>query len=223
MRRLKVSETVKVYATLVGVGTLTIDAALLLASRAGYHVPGSAYIDVPLAAIALAGVPASISLFERFLAQVGQQRASVQGFEDSTGAPVLRQIKLALSGKPAGTMLAHSVPFLFGGGEQPEQPVTRKPAAWWITLDGVPVTIREAELRAFLDVAYKRNKYQFSQNYWTRDRRPPMDRRRYDALMYLLTSAGLVDGRLAGASGRLLAPPRHAITYLKFESRYRVQ
>jgi len=220
MRKLSLGETVKTYAAFAGVATVTLDAGLFLAARAGLDIPGSAFVDLPLSVITLAGLPASIHLFTRFMHQVGKDKTSIVGYEDNGGAPILNRIKLTANGRSAGTLLAHSVPSIFGKPE-PAQP-ERKPAAWWIQIGDMPVTIREGELVAFLEQSAKRGKHQFSQTYWTQTRRPAMPRQRYDAIMLLLVSAGLVEGRAAGASGRLVTKPRHAITFLKHESRYAV-
>lgn len=227
MRRLSLSELLKTSAAFTGVSATVVDAGLLLADRTGMVVvPGSWYINAPLAVWVAVGIPTTISLAGRLLRHVDPDPGQIKGYQENAPSPLLKWIGLFANGREAG-LVAHTVPFIFGQGNFGRETESRevyRPAAWKVPVNNNPVTVRESELRAFLEAAYRRDKYQFSRPYWTEKRRPPLDRGKYEAFMQLLTKSGLVEGRhsVGGASGRLVTHPRHAITYLKFESPYAV-
>jgi hypothetical protein len=225
MRRLSLTELLKTSAAFTVVSASVVDAGLLLADNTGLvDVPTSWYYNAPLGAWVVVGVPTTITLAERLLRHVDPNPGQIRGYQENTPSPLLSLIGLKFGGKSAG-LIAHTVPFLFEQQvkDAPGNTVYR-PAAWRVPVNHNPVVVRESELRAFLDVAIKRDKYQFSRPYWTKRRRPPLDRGKYEAFMRLLTESGLVEGRhpTGGASGRLITHPRHAITYLKYESVYAV-
>jgi hypothetical protein len=223
MKRMQLKELLKNLAAFAGVSAVAVDTALLLADRTEFfRVPVSYYINGPLAAWSLLGLPVSIHLAGRIIEQArAKPEARIAGALEAGPSPNLRKIPLAANGRD-GFLFSSTVKSLFS--EDEEQPgATYHPAVWRVEVDSTPFTIREVELKAFLDVAFKRPKHQFSRRYWTERRRPPLYRPKYDAMMILLTRAGLVEGRHeeGRASGRLVTHPRHAITYLKYESPFR--
>lgn len=229
MKRMQLQELIKNSAAFAGVSAVAVDCALLFADRAGLlSVPGEWYVNGPLAAWSLIGIPVSIGLAGRILEQAKARPDShISAALEGAPAPNLSKIPMMANGR-AGHLFASSARSIFGrddlkgpGGSEPGE--TYHPAVWRVTIDGVPFVIRESELRAFLDAAAKRHKYQFSRRYWTEQRRPPLFRGKYDALMMLLTRAGLVEGRheQGRASGYLVTHPRHAVTFLKYESPFR--
>ena len=227
MRRLTLTQFLKTGAAYVGVSALTVDTGLLLADRLDLlKVPGAWYINAPLGAVVLVGIPASITLAARLIRQVDPNPGRISGFAEGSPSPLLRAIPF-MANSQADTLFASSVPHIFGEEIQTTHGGEHRPAVWRVPVppEGSEVMVRESELRAFLDVAHHRAKYQFSRRYWTRQRRPPLWRVKYEAYMRLLTESGLVEGRSdnGGASGWLVTHPRHAITYLKFESGYAIR
>lgn len=230
MRRLSITELLKTTAAFAVVSSVTIDAGLLLWDRSSREVdiPGEWYINGPLLALVAVGTPATINLAGRMMGLIGNDRPGrIWGFQEATLSPLINKIAFWTNGKQ-GAMYAHTTPLIFGASLPTEAETERlgdyRPAVWRVPLGSeTVVSVRESELRAFLDVAWKRDKYQFSRRYWTRSRRPPIWRGKYDAYMRLLQEAGLVEGRHSqgGASGRLVTFPREAITYLKYESQFR--
>lgn len=222
MKRMQLKELLKNVTAFAGVSAVAVDCGLLFADRAGMiDVPGDWYINGPLAAWSLIGLPVSIGLAGRILEQArARPDSQITAALEGAPSPRLSKIPIMANGR-AGNLFASSAQSIFGG--QAEEGETYHPAAWKVTVEGVPLIIRESELRAFLDAASRRGKYQFSRRYWTKRRRPPMYRPKYEAIMMLLTRAGLVEGRheQGRASGYLVTHPRHAITYLKYESPFR--
>lgn len=228
MRRLQLTQLAKSAAAFGLASAATVDAWLGLAHVAGYYeVPARWYLTAPLAAWALAGTPLTFHLAERLLETAYNKPGPITAFETSLPGQLdggRRAIPYLKNGRQ-GTLLAHAVKSILGGEEPPPAPPRRTMAAWRVPVgDGSAVTIGERELLAFLELAARRRKYQFSRRYWTERRKPPMPRPRYEALMQLLTSAGLVEARTAGASGWLVGnlKPHNAVSYLKYESAYRV-
>lgn len=222
MRRIELKQAVKNWAAFVGVSSITIDAGLLLADRTGMlDVPGGWYINGPLSATVLIGIPATFALASRILTQADPKPGRVVAFEEGGPSPLARWIPFTTNATP-GRLMAHSIKSALGEALPEEAPAYR-PALWVVPIEGLDIKVRESELRAFLDVAWRRDKHQFSRRYWTRRRRPALYRPKYEAFMRLLVESGLVEGRheQGGASGRLLAFPREAITFLKYESAYR--
>lgn len=226
MRRLTLIQFLKTSAAYVGVSAITVDTGLFLADRLDLlKVPGSWYINAPLGAVVLVGIPASITLAGRLIRHIDPSPGKIVGYEEGGASPLLRGIPFTANARPA-RLLASSVLHIFGDSLPVEQDEHR-PAVWRVPVppENNEIMVRESELRAFLDVAHNREKYQFSRRYWTRQRRPPMWRMKYEAYMRLLAESGLIEGRhgSGGASGWLVTHPRHAITYLKFESGYAVR
>jgi hypothetical protein len=222
MKKLSAVELLKATAVYAGLSATVADAGLLLVDRTtALDFPGSWYINAPLAAWVVVGLPVSIKLAERMWEQArGKADSSITAGLEGEGAN-LRKIPFFANGRK-GAVFANSAASPFADGPEPDGP-TYHPAVWRVTLQGTTVTIRESELRAFLEVAWKRGKHQFSRRYWTEHRRPPMYRLKYDCLMTLLVKAGLVEGRHEDgrASGRLVVFPREAVSYLKYTSQFR--
>ena len=222
MRKLSLAELLKNGFAFIAVSATAIDAGLLLTHRMGVlAVKPDWYINAPLAIWTVIGIPITISLADRLLHQINIKPGPIIGFTEGGSAPVVRKIKWNINGRE-NTLLAQVMPFIFENPLPPEKPVVNQPVAWIVPVYDNQVIIREKELLAFLEVASKRTKHQFSRRYWTEIRRPPLYRPKYEAFMRLLTEAGLIDGRHTHgrASGRLITHPRHAITYLKYESRF---
>jgi hypothetical protein len=201
---------------------LKSDAGLLFLDRVGaLDIPGNWYINAPLGVWALVGLPVTISLAERLVTLANHKPGRIVGFSESALSPAIRSIPFNVNGKN-GVMLASSAPVVFNTKLPADD--TYAPAVWHVPIDGNPVTVRKSELRAFLDGCHKRSKHQFSRRYWTRQRRPPLYRPKYEAFMRLLTESGLVEGRhdQGGASGYLVTFPHEAIMYLKYQSAYRI-
>jgi hypothetical protein len=225
MRNLSLTQLLSTTAAFTLVSAGTADAALLLADRTGtLDVAGEWYINAPLGVWALAGIPVTIALAERLLHQINPKPRRITAFAEDEASPVIRAIGLTVNGR-RNTLLASVSPFFVGNRlPQQESPNVHRPVAWRVPVNNNEVIVRESELRAFLDIAFKRTKHQFSRSYWLKTRRPPLYRAKYDAFMRLLVESGLVEGRHTHgrASGRLVTQPRHAITYLKYESAFRV-
>lgn len=222
MRRLQLKQVIKNWAAYITVSSVTIDAAFLLADQTGMaDVPGSWYVNAPLAAAVLVGTPATFTLASRIIRQIDPNPGRITAFEEGGPSPLSRWIPFTANGR-TGRTLAHGVKSAFGE-TLPEERPSYRPALWIVPIEGLDIKVRESELRAFLDVAWRRDKHQFSRRYWTRRRRPALYRPKYEAFMRLLCDSGLVEGRheQGGASGRLLAFPREAVTFLKYESAYR--
>ena len=222
MRRLNLTQLLKNATAFTFITTITVDASLLLADRVGVlDVPGSWYVNAPLAVWMVTGIPTTIALAERLVHQVNPKPGRIIGFEEGAASPVMRAIGLNANGKRS-TLLASVAPSIFGS-TLPQEGAVYRPSVWYVPVGENRVIVRESELRAFLDVAARRDRYQFSRRYWLEKRRPPLYRDKYDGFMRLLVESGLVEGRRAQgrASGRLVTKPRHAVTYLKYESPYR--
>lgn len=213
MRKVNLSQLVKTATAFGAVSALTIDLSLLLTHRLGLAtVPGHWYLDAPLIAWTLGGLPASIVLSERLLTQARGYRHSkiIVSADDSSH---LRQIPV-VSGSQTGTVFASSARSIFPTGDSHQDFL---PAVWQVPVDDQLVSVRESELLQFLRLADRRPKYKFSRRYWCERRRPAIPRQHYAAYMELLTSAGLIAGRhpQGGASGWLIYPPRACIVLLK--------
>ncbi len=222
LRRLSLTQLLKNSGAYVAVSASTVDVGLFVADRLDVvNVPFDWYIDAPLMVWVVVGVPVSLTLAGRVLQQVDPRARRIVGFQEGVPSPLLRKIGFNTGGK-SSTILANRVDSIFGD-KLPEVEEYR-PAVWHVPVEDIPVIVRESELRAFLEVCYKRVKYQFSRRYWTKRRRPPVIRAKYEAYMRLLVESGLVEGRYdsGGASGYLATIPRSAITFLKYESAYRV-
>lgn len=224
MRRLGLVELLKTTGAFLVVSAGAVDSGLLLLDRSGgLDVPKSWYVNGPLGAWSVVGISASLALAGRLLRQVDNQAGRITGRLEGQPGPLIRSIPLGANGRQS-TILASTTRSIFG--EQTPASETYKPAVWRVPIPptGNQVMVRESEIRAFLEVAYHRRKYQFSRPYWCRRRRPPLWRDRYEAYMRLLVESGLVEGRhtQGGASGRLVIFPREAVWYLKYESPFRV-
>lgn len=221
MKKMQLNELLKNVLAFSAVSAAAVDCGLLFADRAGIvHVPADWYVNGPLAAWSLIGLPVSINLAGRILEQAkARPDSQIVPALEGAASPRLSKIPIMANGR-AGQLFAFTVPRFFKAEEQTE---SYHPAAWRVSIEDATFVIRESELRAFLDVASKRGKYQFSRRYWCKKRRPAMYRPKYDAIMTLLTRSGLVEGRhdSGRASGYLVTHPRHAITYLKYESPFR--
>jgi hypothetical protein len=221
MRKLDLTQLIKNTGAFTLISASAVNAGLLFADRAGLlNVRSEWYLNAPLGVWALVGIPVTINLASRIVHQVNPQPRRITGFSEGA-SPVIRKIPFNTQGK-SSTLLAYAVPSIFGESI-PEQHEYR-PAIWHVPVEGNDVTVRESELRSFLEVCHRRQKYQFSRKYWTRRRRPPLYRPKYEAYMRLLTEVGLIEGRHGhgGASGYLITTPRYAITYLKHESKHRI-
>lgn len=218
MKKLSLKRLLTGSVAFAAVSATTTDALLLFADNSGMiEVPGSWYLNTPLLAWGLVGLPLSFALAERIYAEVSPRPPRITGFLEGAPSPLLRGIALTRNGRQS-TLLASATKSIFGE-QLPDSGDAYHPAAWRVN----DLVIRESEIRAFLDGVAKRSKYQFSRNYWCKRRRPPIVRDRYEAYLHLLVSSGLVEGRhqTGGASGYLVTTPRHAVTYLKHESTYR--
>ena len=225
MHKLSLRQLLSTTAAFTLVSAGTADAALLLADRTGtLDVAAEWYINAPLGVWALAGIPVTIALAERLLHHISPKPRRITAFAEDESSPVIRAIGLNVNGRRS-TLLASISPFFVSDHRpQPENPTVHRPVAWRVPVNNNDVIVRESELRAFLDVVFKRTKHQFSRSYWLKTRRPPLYRAKYEAFMRLLVESGLVEGRHSHgrASGRLVTHPRHAITYLKHESAFRL-
>lgn len=222
MKKMKLGQLLKNGLAFVVTSAVATDTGLLFLDRTGFFdVPNSWYVNAPLAVWSLAGVPVTIQLAERLARQVDARPGRITGFLEENSA-VARAIPLGAKGQRS-TIFAYDTRSIFGR-DVPESGEVYRPAVWRVPIEDTEITVRESELRAFLDAAYKRPKYQFSRNYWTRRRRPPLWRAKYEAYMRLLVDSDLVEGRhpQGGASGRLLVFPREAVMYLKHQSDFKV-
>ena len=229
MRKLSLAELLKNGLAFTVVSSIAIDAGLLLMQRIGVlNFSSDWYINAPLVVWVVIGIPVTIGLAERLLHQINIKPGPIVGFVEGKTSSAARKIKWNINGRET-TLLAQVMPFIFenplpSGAKPPfgEKPIVNRPVAWIVPVYDNQVIIREKELCAFLEAASKRTKHQFSRRYWTETRRPPLYRPKYEAFMRLLTEAGLVEGRHTHgrASGRLITHPRHAITFLKHESRF---
>ncbi len=225
MRKLSLTQLLSTTVAFTVVSAGTADAALLLADRSGtLDVAAEWYINAPLGVWALTGIPVTIALAERLLHQISPPSRRITAFAEDESSPFIRAIGLTVNGRRS-TLLASVSPFFVSDRQpQPQSPAIHRPVAWRVPVNNNDVIVRESELRAFLDVVFKRSKHQFSRSYWLKTRRPPLYRAKYEAFMRLLVESGLVEGRHSHgrASGRLVTHPRHAITYLKHESAFRL-
>ena len=227
MKRLQLSQLIKSVAAFAGVSAATMDAWLFVLDAGGYvHVPPEWFISAPVFAWGVVGIPASIALGERLIttARAAQKPGKIHAIEvlaaeDSAGG--VRAIPFTQNGYQK-TLFASAMRWAIGDAPPQSAPPRRIVTAWRVPVADDYVTISERELSRFLELASRRTKYQFSRRYWTERRRPPMPRPRYEAIMSLLTSAGLIEARCAGASGWLIGgiKPHNAVTYLKYESLY---
>ena len=72
------------------------------------------------------------------------------------------------------------------------------------------VVLSSFQVNEFLSRAWSRQRAGssgLSRSYWLRSHRPTWDRSEYDAVLVLLDSVGLISGRRARASGKLVYPP----------------
>ena len=216
MKKLSLKKLLTSSIAFTAVSATTADSLLLFTDSSGIaDIPLRWYINAPLLAWGLVGLPLSFAIAERLYYQVSPRPPKITGFLEEMPNPLLRGIALNVNGKKS-TLLASAVPSIFGE-ELPDTGDVYRPAAWRVN----DLIIREGELKTFLEAAARRNKYQFSRNYWTRKKRPPIQRDRYNAYIHLLVSSGLLSGRTGGSSGYLITCPRSSITYLKYESPYK--
>jgi hypothetical protein len=227
MRKIQLTQVTKAAVQFGVVTGLTIDTWLLLGNTTGLtNTPASWYFLGPLAAWGIVGIPASLASTEKLFDTLHKRPGRITAFAaDGTG--LLRDIPFNKNGKP-GTLFANAVTWAIGDthtNQDAVDPVNdNRVVCWRVPAEGEDVVITEAALTRFLQLAQRRKKYQFLRNYWTKTRRPPMPRQYYEAVIQLLTSAGLIAGRQHGASGYLPpnVKPHNAVTFLKFESQYRL-
>lgn len=232
-KKFSFTEFAKVSGALVLSSSALADGGLYLADylRLLRAAPGD-YIAGPIFIVTLASLPATLRLASKLADIVSPANRPIIAYADGPG-PRLREIPIN-GGNFTGSILASVAPSLFTQSKAPtglnapaeKERINYTPSVFWrVPVDETTVTIREAELMTFLEVAYKRSKHQFSRNYWLKTRRPRMWRAKYEAFMKLLTSAGLIDGRheQGGASGRLNIFPREAVRYLKYESQFAIR
>jgi len=224
-QKLELGQLIKNAVAYAGISAITAETTLLLIDNvSNLDFSAGWYYNIPLAVWSAAGIPVSIALAGRLKHQVDVTAGQIWGFQEGDG-PGRRAIPITAGGQPRGTILASTMASIFGEKMPAEEETPEyRPAVWKVPAGESVVSVRESELRAFLDTAWKRNKHQFSRRYWTEKRRPPLWRGKYDAYMRLLVETGIVEGRHAsgGASGRLVLFPREAIWYLKYESQFRV-
>jgi hypothetical protein len=181
---------------------------------------GSWYLVGPLAIWTAAGTAASFALFNRLMHQIEapQTKISAQLIDEGGSG---RRIPWYKNGQTT-TLLTSVAPWRIAQPEAEARSVRR--VQWEVpveTMNGqVEVLVSEPELKAFLEVAYNRSTYPLSRRYWTKKRKPPLWRPRYEAYIKLLDSAELIEGRYDRASGRLRLHPRQAVLLLRNASGY---
>ncbi len=221
MAKLDLTEMVKEAAILTVTGAMGVDGLLASAEVFGLlDIPARWYLGAPLLGVSAIFLGTALRAGDRIWDKIEPRR--IVGFSEPGPRPQLRSIPFAHFGGRTGQIMANTVRTIWDDGPAmlPAQVETHHSMVWKVPAGENWYTIRESELLAFLEVAVSRDKYQFSRRYWTERRRPPMYRPRYEAIMKLLGSANLIDGRGGRASGVLKTTPRHALTYLKYESQY---
>lgn len=221
MRKFQLKDFMKSASAFWLVSASGIDSAILSLDRLGWlRAESGWYVTGPLAAWALVSLPLSIALFERMRDSAYKHPADIKPIV-TDGSATARAIPWH---KPSGTstIFANVAKSIFGA--DPEPPTAPKITGWQVPIDDTCITVGEKELTKFLELCDRRPRYKFSRRYWTERRRPPMPLTKYNAVMELLTTSGLVEARQAGASGWLVGGlrPHNAITYLKHESQWRI-
>jgi len=224
MRKFQATQLLKVAGSYGIAATITADTWLLFLNNSGLVVVESNwYYNVPLVAIGLAGIPVTISLAQRLIETAYKQPGSIKPIVTNE-AGYSRKIPFTVNGK-SGTLLASVAASIWGEPDPGSELGVMRRVSWQVPLEsGDTITVGEGELQKFLELAGRRKKYPFSRRYWVERRRPSMPRIRYEALMNLLTSAGLVEARTSRASGYLVGnlKPHNAVSFLKHESIYRI-
>lgn len=111
-------------------------------------------------------------------------------------------------------ILAHSIPLL---SQVAKKETPEAPDYFTVYQGDTRHTLMLAEVEDLYRTAWRRQRRQwaaFSREYYTKKRRPVMHRTRYDALIVLLSSAGLILDREQGRSGWLWSPPLMAMDTL---------
>jgi len=89
VRRIELKQALKNWGAYITVSSVTADMALLLADRTGMlDVPGGWYLNVPLGAAVLVGIPATRALANRILTQADPKPGRVVGFEEGGPSPL---------------------------------------------------------------------------------------------------------------------------------------
>lgn len=183
----------------------------------GYDVGWKGYLTATLVAFAVFGVRASAIVLNEAAALAGRSKpARIHAHIPQAHSGGGRSIPYTRGGRTEKIFL-RAVPWLGGRIEdaQPVQSVQPGGATWTVQIRDQHIAITEPELHAFLHGAFGRRSHQFSRTYWTRKRRPPIARSRYEAMMLLLDHAGAITGRTQGSSGWLLGAPSMVIARLK--------
>lgn len=216
--KLRLTELLKTSLAFTAVSATGVDSALMFADRAGLlRFDSHWYLTAPMGVITVVSLPTAFRLLDRLSRMIdngasGRIVGTIEGM-----SPHARRIPI--NGGVKGHIMALTAPARL---QVPEERIRELPAKWIVPVDEVTITVREGELRTFLEAAYKRTKFQFSRRYWTQTRRPAIWRPKYEAFMRLLNETGVIDDREERRSGRISLFPREAIMYLKYESQYRV-
>lgn len=215
-KRLSIGQLVKEVGAFAGAATVCVDGAMLFGRLTGLAVVEPVwYVAAPVGIVSAFSGTLAIHLAVRSVRRADVLPGQISGRLQRFG-PGVRGVDLGGGGRVFGLLARNAVGP--DGGESERY----FPAVWRVPMDDQLVRVRESELRAFLEVCYKRRKFQFSRNYWTKQRRPPMNELRYNAIMRLLVEAGIVENRVRGASGRLVLFPQEAVMFLKYESGFKV-
>jgi len=216
MRKLSTIQLLKASLSYGIAASFTIDSWLLLLDRTGLlEVQPGSYLNAPLAVMAIGGIPVTISLFQRLLDTSYRQPDNHIKPVVTSSNGIDRHIPFT-SGSTTGTILASVQRSIFGN--PPEVLNQKHRIDWSVPVGEQSVMVTESELKTFLEIAHRRDKYQFSSVYFCRKRRPRLSEARYNAYMKLLESAGLIQDRTSGSSGTMVTFPNEAMMVLKHNS-----
>lgn len=117
--------------------------------------------------------------------------------------------------------LTAPVRLIGGNNRQPEpaQPPMSIPQSFTVVIDDTPYQVPITDIRNFLHTAWQRQRQGlpvFSRTYWTKQKRPRMHPKEYQAMMLVLDQAqGAVINRGQGRSGKLALPPEATVKTLQ--------
>ena len=117
-------------------------------------VPNDWYLNAPLAVWFVVSIPTTITLADRVIHQINPRPGRVLAFEENIPSPLLRAIPFNARGR-RDKLLAAVAPNIFGETLPLDGERVYRPAAWKVEVGDNRVTVRESELRAFLDIWYK--------------------------------------------------------------------
>lgn len=173
--------------------------------------------------LSVIGVFALSTYVDRLLKKLG--RKSPISIFSGGGLAQGRRVPINYAGGKKSAVFLSSLPLIGRDSRQIDTegkatlpPEIELPQTFTVILNGNVHTFTAIETRDFLSKAFARERAGskgFSIRYWMQSHRPRWDRQRYDAMMKMLETNGLVVDRAERRSGRIVMPPNSAMKRLQ--------